>query len=482
LCKVDAACGPIEVSDMLTTSSTPGHAMRPADPARVRRRHRQGAQQRGVRPRADSGPRHLALGNLMSTLRTAIRKIQRFSSGQSLNVGEVAEFLGVHRPVSVRELVRRTARLPDAVPFHADVVTGAALGGHLDLTLRSDGGYHFSGRMRATGLPSFSFTVVAIVRSASGQVTVAAQHSGEVFGSDTPGSREDRWSEEGTDPQQFKLIRNTWPDLSGGTITERHGSDVIGTLGTGLDVLGDLAEFFVVAETLGVGLAVCLVVGDELNKAGATLPGLGGVVGIAVAAGVVYIFGPSSIIAAVAAGVVAGEVVDAMVQLRELTGPEVAFARTVFGDSLDFSRIRLTNLLGLQSRAFTAPTVGHISLVNIGDAINNPTTATSGAYPKPGQLFIHELTHAWQIQHASLQDGFVPGLMCQGILNQTVVSNPYHYGAPGPPWRSFGMESQAAIVDQWFGGTGKQRTNGGMMDKSSPYFGYIASNVLPGVP
>jgi hypothetical protein len=424
----------------------------------------------------------------MPNLRTSISKLPRFPRGQTQNVGEVAEFLGIHRPLSVRDLVGRADRLPDAVPFHATVVTGAALGGDVDLTLKSDGSYTFSGHMRATGFPSFAFNVVAIVRSASGNVTVAAQRSGKVFGTDTPGDRENHWNEVGTDPAQLKLIRNTWPDLSGGTITERHGSEVAGTLGATLDVLGDLAEFFVVAETLGVGLAVCLVVGDELSKAGLTLPGLGGVVGITVAAGVVYIFGPASIVAAVVAGVVAGAVVDAMVQLRRLTGPEIDFARKVFGDSLDFDKIRLTNLSGLGSTAFTAPTVGHISLVNIGNAIDNPTTASfpNSSYPTAGQLFIHELTHAWQIQHASLQDGFVPGLMCQGVLNQTVVSAPYTYGPPGPPWSSFGMEAQAAIVDQWFAGNGKQAKLGdkaqGMMNKSSPYFGYILSNILPGVP
>jgi hypothetical protein len=77
---------------------------------------------------------------------------------------------------------------------------------------------------------------------------------------------------------------NTWPDLSGDTITEGHGSEVAGTLCGALDVLGDLAEFFVVPDTQGIGLAGCLVVGNELSKAGVILPGLGGLVGITVPA------------------------------------------------------------------------------------------------------------------------------------------------------------------------------------------------------
>ena len=35
LCKVDAGLGPIDAGDLLTTSPTPGHAMRATDPAKA---------------------------------------------------------------------------------------------------------------------------------------------------------------------------------------------------------------------------------------------------------------------------------------------------------------------------------------------------------------------------------------------------------------------------------------------------------------
>jgi hypothetical protein len=38
---------------------------------------------------------------------------------------------------------------------------------------------------------------------------------------------------------------------------------------------------------------------------------------------------------------------------------------------------------------------------------------------------------------------------------------------------------QGAIVDQWFGGTGRQ--TGPRMNQDSPYFGYITNNILLGV-
>jgi hypothetical protein len=34
-CKIDADCGAVEVGDLLTTSDTPGHAMKVADPGRA---------------------------------------------------------------------------------------------------------------------------------------------------------------------------------------------------------------------------------------------------------------------------------------------------------------------------------------------------------------------------------------------------------------------------------------------------------------
>jgi hypothetical protein len=97
-------------------------------------------------------------------------------------------------------------------------------------------------------------------------------------------------------------------------------------------------------------------------------------------------------------------------------------------------------------------------------------------------VLIHELTHAWQIEHTDISDGFVPGLMCTGIYNQTVLGQAaYHYGRPGPPWSSFNMEAQAAIVDQWFAGTtppppGQKPWK--MQDPANPYYGYIANSIL----
>jgi hypothetical protein len=62
---------------------------------------------------------------------------------------------------------------------------GTPLGGNLTVTLNSDGTGTFAGEMHDSGFPSYNFSVRAVVRSASGTVTVVAQKSGEVKRTDS---------------------------------------------------------------------------------------------------------------------------------------------------------------------------------------------------------------------------------------------------------------------------------------------------------
>jgi len=423
----------------------------------------------------------------VSSLRASIGRLPRFPPA-TVNVSEVAEFVHMDRPVSLRALTAKLDALPESVDFHSPIVTGAAMGGELTVTLNKDGSTRFRGFMRATGIPSFSFRISAIVRSASGQVTVAAVHSGKVFGTDTPGDRQNNWDEIGNAPTRMQTIRNVWPDISGGKMVVSRSSELAGVLGTSVDIIKDVAEFLIVAETFGTGLAVCLVIGSELGDAGVDVPGLGGVVGLGVVGGSLFIWGPLAIGPAILIGVAAGAVVDSMVKIRRFRQDEIDFARVVFGDSVDFENVRLTNLFGLGNRAFVTPTVDNTILVNLGGAaFDSPITRTTDSYPVEGQLLIHELTHVWQIQHRSLEDGYVPGWLCEGIAEKTKGKKAYEPGPPGPPFRSFGIEGQASIVDRWFAGKkgGKPLDPGNplltAMDESSRYFGYISDNIRLGV-
>lgn len=433
----------------------------------------------------------------MSSLRGGIASLQRFAPHETLNLSSVAHYMRLDRPYSVGTLIERMAGLPPSVSLQSTIVTGAALGGEVGVMLHRDGSFRFHGFMRATGFESFSFRIGCVVHGANGQAAIALQHSGEVFGTDTPGDRQHDWDESGQRAIAAQFIRDRWPDLSSGaTLAVTRSSEVAGLLGTAATVLTDLAKFLVVAETFGGAVAVCALIGEELGQAGADVPGLGGVVGVAIVGGALFIWGPLAIGPAIILGVAAGAIVDALVKIRRLRSEEEAFARTVFGNSIDFTKIRITNFVGEGGRAFTMPTLDDHILLNIGvsDAMfDAPASNGTPSYPVAGQLLIHELVHAWQIQHATAVQHFVPGWVCEGIKEQKIVGQAasYRYGPPGAAWSTMYNEAQASIVDDWFAGTGRvalqtvTTTDSGPkarpMDPDNPYFGYIENNIQAGV-
>ena len=178
------------------------------------------------------------------------------------------------------------------------------------------------------------------------------------------------------------------------------------------------------------------------------------------------------------AGVAASAVSNALIKSRPLNVQEIALAQTVFGSTLPYDKVILTNLAGIGGRAFTAPGVDGKTYCNIGSAFDNPIAAHNGAYPAAGELLIHELTHAWQIAH----NNWIPGFVCSGIVNQAnyiLGDDVYAYGPAGPAWASFNLEQQGAIVDQWFGGAGNS-AKFGAASKDNPYYSYISGNILTG--
>ncbi len=431
----------------------------------------------------------------MTSLRDSIKTLRKFSPSKALNLSDVYKFMLMDLPLTVGELIDRIMSLPESVPFHANIVTDVAMGGEVFLTLDRGGSYRFRGSMRASGAFSFSFRVGIIVRSASRQVSLALQRTGKVFGTDTPGDREVHWDEDQLasteSAKKTNLIRDLWPDISGGTMTVRTTAELSGVLATVADVIKDVTEVFIVAETLGASLAICVVISSELGELGLRMPGLGGVLGIAIIAGSIVIWGPLAIGPAFLVGVAVGEVVDLLIKIRSLTPEEMDFVKQVFGDSINFEKIRITNMVGLRSAAFTLPTLDDHILLNMGvnvDMFHHPTTTGSSNYPVPGQLLIHEMTHAWQIQHSTLAGGYVPGWLCTGIDEQEIIGRrSYNYGEPGPPWDSLHNEAQAHIVDEWFAGTNQQKPPETLpagfqprpagMNPDSRYFGYIENNI-----
>jgi hypothetical protein len=129
---------------------------------------------------------------------------------------------------------------------------------------------------------------------------------------------------------------------------------------------------------------------------------------------------------------------------------EIAFADRVFMGKVDYSRVILTNLTHDGGRKYTIPSIDDSILVNLGDALDTPMShAQPGTdYPEPGSVFIHELTHAWQITNRSLL-----GVLCGMSSNYDYFtgSRTSDKSWPGRAWSTFNNEQQAHIVDDWYG-------------------------------
>jgi hypothetical protein len=365
--------------------------------------------------------------------------------------------------------------LPDTLNFGGTVTTppGTQLGGSVGLELRSDGSYTFQGHMHDSGPDPYEFRVRAFLRTPSG-VAVSAQHSGHVDGTGSSifGKlhRDNDWNESLDSPE----IRFFWEELkTGATFSIDKEYKDVGLLGNLADLLTDAAIYVLGASVVGAPLAFDIVAGKELLEATGGSVGVGGMPGVIVAGGIAWAVGPGALIPALAAGAAVGAITDELIKYRPLDPSERQFAEgKVFSGTLP-DRIFITNLIhysGNPNAYFTDPNVDGAVLVHMGDAYDDPmgTTKPQYGYKTPGQVFIHELTHAWQIKHMG-----VPNYFCE-VLGGTQTYDP---GPAGGDWNSFGLEQQATMVDRWFAGALDSQTQ---MDDKSAYFRYIRDNIRVG--
>ena len=125
---------------------------------------------------------------------------------------------------------------------------------------------------------------------------------------------------------------------------------------------------------------------------------------------------------------------------RPLTSGEIALARSVFGDAIDYAKVRMVRRKWWPfhpKNAAMAPT-GNIHFHPHGDLWSEDFAAE----PLSRQgLFIHELTHVWQTQR-------------RGHFYLPLMRHPfcrYAYALQeGRPFDRYGLEQQAEIVRHLF--------------------------------
>jgi hypothetical protein len=402
------------------------------------------------------------------------------------SIEAVRSLVGVGRPASLQDILIRY-RQPIVIDESLVTPDGVPLGGHHTITLERGGSVRHQGHMRATGFPSFTFGVRTVLVNDAG-IPAVATASGRVHGTNEPGDREFSWDQSGPNPLvalHWAAMKRSRPETS-----INREADFFGTIGDVLGFASTLIGGAIVAGPAGV----CIVLGVHIADLAGIDEQLGtaGLAGVAVAGGVLVVFGPGAIIPAVAAGAAAGIAVETAIQHRPMTAEQRAFAERVFGPTLPVDRIVLTNLVGIGKRPFTIPSIGEAILVNLGAGFDDPTHYRGYGHPdldkqnKPraeGQLFIHELVHAWQID----TETFLPGLICEAVGAQltTLGGNMavYRYGAAGPAFSEFNPEQQASIVDDWFAGSGKQEGHRPQVENDrNPYFRYIRDNIRNRIP
>jgi hypothetical protein len=133
-----------------------------------------------------------------------------------------------------------------------------------------------------------------------------------VYGTDTPGDRNDSWEENLNSP----VLSAYWLSVRNNPVIQYQlNADIGGITGTIWDVVKDGLEVFVgfmVGGVVGAGI----VLGNELASAvGLPVPP-GVVAGIAVVGGAVIIFGPGAVIPATVVGAIAGTAIELSIKSR----------------------------------------------------------------------------------------------------------------------------------------------------------------------
>ena len=393
--------------------------------------------------------------------------------------------LGISAPAPAAPVASRTF---SPAPWTTPGIN--SLGGSVILTVRSDGTWSATfNTTNGAGVSGYTFQIRAYLIGPNLPVMLFS-NSGSI-GQNVFHSVSESYTETGTNP----LIALYWQQImASGTQfqiapPDFHFSGVVGFLDK---VVSDLLSLAVGA----VGGAIGVVLGLTKDAIGALNLNLGPGVTIGVVAGVaVFVIGAlvglplgAAVFAGTVAGVATGAVASALITSRPMTADEIAMAQQVFKGELNYSNVMFTNLSLFSGRSVTAPGVDGKAYCNFGASYAaDMSKKTNGAYPVPGELMIHELTHAWQIQHNS----FIPGFVCSGMVNQANYKfgdNIYRYGPPGAPWSSLNLEQQASIVNEWFAGSGDgpypgypaPQSSFPGMDLNDPYYMYIQGNILTG--
>lgn len=162
-------------------------------------------------------------------------------------------------------------------------------------------------------------------------------------------------------------------------------------------------------------------------------------------------------------------------KVRTLLPDEIALAKSVFQNTLNYSTVRVTDTLGLGGKPWTTNSPP-LYLLNVGGDYSN-----LAADDDRRRLLIHELTHVWQAQHlVPITLNSAAHQTLSAIQNGGDVSAAYAYTV-GKSWGQYNIEQQASIVAHWFMPSNQCFVNGGPcgggMKTTDARYRYIRDNI-----
>ena len=131
---------------------------------------------------------------------------------------------------------------------------------------------------------------------------------------------------------------------------------------------------------------------------------------------------------------------------RPLTIGEIALARTVFGDAVDYARVKVRHYkwIFFQPRRIVMAPMGDLHFHPKGGVYCDDFSCPAGGREEQLRakgLFLHEMTHVWQAQQ-------------RGRWYLVLMRHPfatYDYSLkPGWPLERYGLEQQAEIVRHYW--------------------------------
>lgn len=163
-----------------------------------------------------------------------------------------------------------------------------------------------------------------------------------------------------------------------------------------------------------------------------------------------------------------GEAIDAISKVkisrnaRALAPMERTIARTVFEETIPYSRITVTDGTGLQGRPYTTPDslTSRRYVLHLGNGYHRSSLSRL----QDKKLLIHELTHVWQGEHSPWSWVYVFSSAWHQVAGSAYAYDLKHL----KNWNNYNPEQQAQIVEDWFGGGMKQH---------DPRYHFIVENI-----